>query len=154
MARMNIYIENLRESNEFLNALLDNMNSAVLIVDQERKIHHFNDVFLSIFDKEPSQVNERRCGEAMGCFYSVEEKMSCGDTSHCADCPLRHSIISAFTERVPVVKARLTREFMFKDGFEIKHLEFSTRYLSFHGKQMIVVIIYDITELENRRAVF
>jgi len=149
---MSVHIENLRESNEFLNTLLDHMSSAVLIVDQEGRIHHVNNVFLSMFDKEPTEVGERRCGEVMGCFHSVEEKKACGDTSHCAECPLRRSIIAAFIEKVPVVKARLTRKFIFRDGPEMKHLEFSTRHINFHGELMIVVIIYDITELENQRA--
>jgi phosphoserine phosphatase RsbU/P len=101
---MSIYIEDLRESNDFLNTLLDHMNSAVIIVDQEGMIHHFNDVFLSIFDKDPGEVDERRCGEAMGCFHSVGEKKRCGDTSQCAKCPLRLAIAAAYNEKVPVVK--------------------------------------------------
>ena len=43
-------LENLKESNEFLNLLLDNINSAVLIADENLQIHQFNNSFLSLFD--------------------------------------------------------------------------------------------------------
>ena len=107
---------------------------------------------MSIFDNKHEEVIGRRCGEAMGCFHSVDENKPCGETDYCEGCTLRQSIVEALVEKVPVVKARLTRKFMYKDGYELKHLEFSTRHLNFQGDQMIAVIIYDITEMENQRA--
>ncbi len=56
---METYFDDLRESNEFLNLLLDNMNSAVLIADENLKIHHFNDGFLHLFAKSKEDVIER-----------------------------------------------------------------------------------------------
>ena len=43
-------LQNLKESNEFLNLLLDNIDSAVLIADENLRIHQFNKSFLSLFD--------------------------------------------------------------------------------------------------------
>ena len=40
---MSTRMQDLRESNEFLNLLLSNINSAVLIVDENLQIHQFND---------------------------------------------------------------------------------------------------------------
>ncbi len=51
-------LENLKESNEFLNLLLDNINSAVLIADEDLKIHQFNDSFLDLFDKATESVQK------------------------------------------------------------------------------------------------
>jgi phosphoserine phosphatase RsbU/P len=36
-------LKKLKESNEFLNLLLDNINSAVLIADENLRIHQFYD---------------------------------------------------------------------------------------------------------------
>ncbi len=149
---MSLCIENLRESNDFLNTLLDNVEAAVLLVDPEASIHHFNDVFLKIFGKEFEEVAGQRCGNAMGCFYTVEEGKLCGETSHCSQCPLRQSIIKSFTRKVPVRKARMTRRFMLPQGYQVKHVEYSTQHVAFRGQEMIIVIIYDVTELENQRA--
>jgi len=38
---MGTELQDLKESNEFLNLLLDNINSAVLIADENLKIHQF-----------------------------------------------------------------------------------------------------------------
>ncbi len=38
---MTICTQNLKESNDFLNLLLSNINSAVLIVDENLNIHRF-----------------------------------------------------------------------------------------------------------------
>ena len=47
---MTINLQDLRESNEFLNHILDNMGAAVLIADENFRIHQFNDSFLNLFD--------------------------------------------------------------------------------------------------------
>ncbi len=44
-------LKDLKESNEFLNLLLDNINSAILIADENLQIHHFNNSFLNLFDQ-------------------------------------------------------------------------------------------------------
>ena len=49
-------LQNLKESNEFLNLLLDNINSAVLIADENLQIHQFNDSFLNLFDSAAESV--------------------------------------------------------------------------------------------------
>ena len=38
---MTTVLQNLKESNEFLNLLLENINSAVLIADENLQIHRF-----------------------------------------------------------------------------------------------------------------
>ncbi len=50
---MAIDLQDLRESNEFLDYLLDNMGAAVLIADENYQIHQFNDSFLDLFDSAP-----------------------------------------------------------------------------------------------------
>jgi PAS domain-containing protein len=80
---METYFDDLRESNEFLNILLDNMNSAVLIADENLQIHHFNDNFLQLFKRSEDRVLIKRFGGATGCIYSVEESKACGETSQC-----------------------------------------------------------------------
>ena len=46
---MTLEIKDLKDSNDFLNLLLDNMDTAVLIADENLKIHEFNESFLSLF---------------------------------------------------------------------------------------------------------
>ena len=92
-------LQNLKESNEFLNLLLDNINSAVLIADENLHIHQFNNSFLNLFDTAAECTLETGFGEASGCVQAILENKPCGETSQCADCILRRSLLHNMDER-------------------------------------------------------
>ena len=148
---METYFDDLRESNEFLNILLDNMNSAVLIADENLQIHHFNDNFVQLFKKSEEGVLIKRFGGATGCIYSVEESKACGETSQCESCILRRSALKTLLEKVPVDKVKLERVFYIEGVTTSKFLEISTRHVHFQGRKMILIIIYDVTEIEQQK---
>jgi sigma-B regulation protein RsbU (phosphoserine phosphatase) len=144
-------LKDLKESNEFLNLLLDSINSAILIADEDFQIHHFNDSFLNLFDAAADSSSPRSFGDATGCVNAVVENKACGTTSHCAHCMLRKSLIQTLVEDAPVDRQHLDRVF-YLDGKPVqKHLEFSTRRISFQGRDMFLIIIYDITEIEQKK---
>jgi sigma-B regulation protein RsbU (phosphoserine phosphatase) len=144
---MTLEIGDLKESKDFLNLLLDNMDTAVLIADENLKIHEFNDSFLSLFDRSYDSVIDITFGPASGCVNAVKENKTCGETSACGHCVLRRSLLETFLDDVPVHRKRLERVF-YIDGAPVqKYLEFTARPISFQGYRMILVIIYDITEI-------
>ena len=144
-------LQNLKESNEFLNLLLDNINSAVLIADENLQIHQFNNSFLNLFDTAAECTLETSFGETTGCVNAVLENKSCGETSHCADCILRRSLIHNLVENAPVNKQSLNRVFFINGEPITKHLQFSTRSIMFQGRKMFLVIIYDVTDIEQQK---
>jgi sigma-B regulation protein RsbU (phosphoserine phosphatase) len=144
---MTLEIEDLKASNEFLNLLLDNMDTAVLIAYENLKIHEFNDSFLSLFDRSYDSVVDITFGPASGCVNAVTENKTCGETSACGHCVLRRSLLQTFLEDVPTDRRRLERIF-YIDGKPIKkYLEFTARPISYQNNKMILVIIYDISEI-------
>jgi sigma-B regulation protein RsbU (phosphoserine phosphatase) len=144
-------LEDLKESNEFLNLLLDNINSAVLIADENLQIHQFNDSFLNLFDSAAESVLEASFGETAGCVNAIMESKSCGQTSHCAQCILRRSLIQTLTDRVPVDNQPLNRVFYINGEPVDKHLQFSTRTIMYQGRKMFLIIIYDVTDIEQQK---
>jgi sigma-B regulation protein RsbU (phosphoserine phosphatase) len=144
-------LQNLKESNEFLNLLLNNMNSAVLIADENLKIHQFNDSFLDLFDKATESVLEANFGETVGCVNAIIENKSCGETSHCSQCILRSSLIHNLIDRAPVDNQPLNRIFYINGQPVEKHFQFSTRPINFQGRKMFLIIIYDVTEIELQK---
>jgi sigma-B regulation protein RsbU (phosphoserine phosphatase) len=140
-----------RESKEFLNLLLDNINIAVLIADENLRIQHVNSTFLQLFGKPKEDVLARGFGRATDCKYRVEENKECGNTSHCDDCPVRRSISKTMLEEIPVDKARMERVFYVLGRPVTKHLEITTRPLSFQGQKMTLIILYDVTEMEEQK---
>ena len=148
---MEIKLEDLKESNEFLNLLLDTINSAVLIADVNLKIYKFNDCFLTLFEDSPKAVAGNGFGRAMGCIHTVDENKACGETSHCDNCLMRRSLIETVTENVPVDKQRLEKVFYINGRPQKKYLEYSTRPISFQGRKMVMVIFYDVTQNESQK---
>jgi len=144
-------LKNLKESNEFLNLLLDNINSAVLIADENLQIHQFNASFLDLFDKATEAVLEANFGETVGCVNAILENKVCGATSQCSQCILRSSLIHNLIDRAPVNNQSLNRVF-YIDGEPVeKYFQFSTRPITFQGRRMFLIIIYDVTDIELQK---
>jgi len=148
---MAFQLADLKESNEFLNALIDNINSAVFIVDKQIRIQQFNRALRMLFGKSRETLIGELCGNAMGCAFAVRENNLCGRTTHCGQCELRRSVVKAMTEKVPTYKGKLVREFFIRNKPTLKYFEYSTKYILFEGQEMILVIVDDITESETQK---
>ncbi len=148
---MKACVDDLRESTEFLNLLLSNINSAVLIVDEDLQIHQFNEFFVELFDSALDIYVEKSFGQATGCINAVMENKPCGKTSKCHSCILRRSLIESMMEKVPADKLTLERVFYINGEAKQKHLEFSTRPVYYQGQKLTLVIIYDITDIEQKK---
>lgn len=144
-------LKDLKESNEFLNLLLDNIDSAVLIADENFQIFQVNNFFLELFDSATESVVEKRFGAVSGCVHSIRENMACGETSACKHCVLRQSVMQTLLEKVPADRVSLNRIFYINNRPVEKFMQFSTRFIKFHGRKMILVLIYDVTDLEIQK---
>ncbi|MFC1815574.1 PP2C family protein-serine/threonine phosphatase [Thermodesulfobacteriota bacterium] len=142
--------DGLKDSNEFLNLLLNNINAAVLVVDKKFHLYQFNDFFLNLFDSSLDTFVEKSFGQITGCINAVVENKPCGETSQCKDCIFRRSLLQTLIEKIPVEKVPLKRIFYIKGEARQKHLEFTTRPIEYQGKKLILVIIYDVSDIEAK----
>lgn len=150
-AEMSSTVNTLKESSEFLNLLLDHIDAAVLIADETLQIHQFNKSFLDLFDTASTAGIGQSFGMASGCVNAVLENRSCGETTHCHSCLLRRSLIAMLTEKATADRKRLERVFYINGEPHLKYLEFSARPIQFQGRRMILVIIYDMTDIETQK---
>ncbi len=148
---MKINIDSLKDSNEFLNTLLNNITSAIFIANKDMRIQSFNDSFRSLFYKDEDLIIGELCGNAIGCIYTVVENANCGSTSNCTNCNLRSSLLTSFLEKVPTHRSILTREFLIKNQLIQKHFQYSTRNITFKLEEMVLVIVDDITEIQEQK---
>lgn len=145
----NVSFNFLKGSSEFLNLVLNNISSCILLLDKKMELQAFNDVLTTIFsNRKGEDLLFVRCGEAIGCAYNVEEMKDCGKTSNCHSCPLRESVLISYYKDKPVYKELISREFYMHDGEKVlKRLQFSTRSFKFQEDKYIILCIDDITEL-------
>lgn len=148
---MSINLDDLRESNEFLNLILDNIDAAVLIADESLQIHQVNDSFLNLFDNAGDFSDMTTFGEVTGCVNAVIENKHCGATSQCANCVLQRSLLETMVENSPVDRRSLNRTFYIHGEPVQKHLQFSSRRIRYQGRDMFLVMIYDVSDIERQR---
>lgn len=142
----------LRGSADFLDAVLNNISSCILLLDKDMKLHAFNNAIKTLFSNKPNEhLLYTRCGEAIGCAATVEEKKDCGTTTKCGTCMLRKCAIMTYADDVAYYKNRLSREFYRTDSEkELRHLQFSTRCIRYDQDRYVIMIVDDLTTVINQ----
>ncbi len=148
---MDINIDELRDSNEFLNILFKNIDTAVFIVDGQFKIHQFNNSFINLFSSSKTDLLDTTFGPASGCVNAVNEGRPCGETSACKECVLKRSLIKTLTKTPPKNKEYLERIFYINGVPQKKYFEFTSRPITYQNKKMILVFVYDVTAIETSK---
>ncbi len=147
---MAIATEDIKESKEFLNTILDSMESAVLLLDEDMRIHHVNRRFKELFRHPGASVIGVYCGNALSCGHAVEEHAECGRSSRCGSCGLRAAARQALKGQIPQ-RSRLVRRFYLHGNPVRKHLDFCCRPMNYQGRNMVLAVLHDVTELEEHR---
>lgn len=148
---MAVDINNLKESNQFLNLLLDDIGSAIMLVDKEIQITGVNATFKTLFGKEEDLILGQICGNAIGCQYLENGNADCGSTPNCQYCPLRSAIVKAFLTREPTYQEVLKRDFYIGNKRIRKYLQFTTKFIHFNQEDNVLLILDDITKLEEQK---
>lgn len=148
---MPIDIDKLKDSKQFLNLIMENMDAAIFIVDAQMKIYQFNDGFLTLFSPRIGDVMDISFGPAAGCVNTVKENKPCGETSLCGICNLRQALKNTAANCRSEKRLALEREFYINGQLVKKYLEFTCRPIEYDGLQMILLFIYDVTPIEQSK---
>ncbi len=148
---MSEQLKKLIESNDFLLNILNNMSAAVFVVDKNVRVQNINKAFTKLFHKTEEEVYNELCGNAIGCVFPVKEKTDCGKTYFCNNCELRKNLVKCLTEKGEAQKTVIEREFLIGDEFILKFFYVITDYIEYNDIGFVLVMIYDITDLEAHR---
>ena len=66
---MQLNLDDLKESNEFLNSLYSHVTSAIFLADSDARIYHFNNIFKTLFYKEEDEIIYQLCGNVIVCIF-------------------------------------------------------------------------------------
>jgi len=136
-------------SSGFLNIILNNISSCVLLLNNQMELQAYNNALKTIFSNQKDEdLLYRKCGEVIGCSYHIEEAQSCGATSYCKYCDLRLSALESYINNTNIYKQHLVRPFYDYHNNKVeKQLQFSTRNFYFDTEKYIIMIIEDISPL-------
>ncbi len=143
IALTNVSFNFLKGSHKFLELILDNINSAVLLLNNKMELISFNNALITMFPKNKDKnLTLVRCGEAIGCAYQVEEQKDCGKTSNCRKCELRISAISTYLNNTTTFRKRITRPFYLENNQKVfMNLQYTTKYFAYDNDKYIVMLI-------------
>lgn len=139
----------LKGSSAFLNIIINNINSCVLLLNKDMRLTAFNDALKTIFsNRKDEHLIYKRCGEAIGCAFHVEEEKECGSTTMCNVCELRTSAVKSYEEKENTYKKHISRPFYNANNQKIdKKLQYSTHLFYYHKDKYVLLIVEDITNL-------
>jgi len=147
IAMSNATFDFLKNSSDFLNIIINNINSCILLLNKDVRLTAFNDNLKTIFsNKKDEDLIYVRCGEAIGCAFQIEEQKECGETTMCNDCELRAAALKSFNTNENIYKEHIARPFYNTQNEKvIKHLQFSTHVVHYHKDKYVIMLIEDIS---------
>lgn len=148
---MNPNIIKPADSSEFLNAIINDSPSSIFVVDKDFKIHFFNTAFKNLFEINSSDIHEELCGNTVKCEFHIKEGLNCGLTSQCNKCNLRNNVIKSFSNS-HIIREKIEKSFEINKIITKKHFFIINKPVVLDNKEMQVIILDDITEIEEQRS--
>lgn len=81
-----------------LKTLIDNLPSAIIVVNTEQKILLSNKLAKELSSLEEKDMHGKRGGDILGCIYSEEDSKGCGFSKFCSFCAAKQAVERSFAE--------------------------------------------------------
>jgi len=149
--KMSEKIREIIDTNEFLATLFNTMDCAIFIVDENVRVQNVNKTFEALFQKSEKEVYNELCGNALGCIFPVRAKQQCGETINCSICQLRKNLVECLTEKSGPLSTIIAREFFINNEVVPKYFHITTKYFEYNDLKLVLVMVFDISEVEIQR---
>jgi PAS domain-containing protein len=137
---------------DFLRAVLDANPNFIFVVDEDVRIIEFNRAAGNFLSAERDQVLRQRGGDVLHCLHATESPEGCGRAPYCRTCVVRNSVKEAFQGQEVV--RRKSRLELVSDGNNTGiHVSITASPFHYEEKQMALLVIEDISELEEIRRI-
>lgn len=138
-------------SPSFVDFLFNNLDIAIFLVDSDLMVTMVNNPFSTMFSVKEESSCSRLCGNILGCEFAVIQNKPCGQTTECGSCKLRENLLKGFIGPDEINTTYVSRVFYINGNPVKKHFKITSRKTVFRQKQMVVVAIHDVTELEEQK---
>jgi transcriptional regulator with PAS, ATPase and Fis domain len=143
-----IPVTELLNQNSFLKNLFDTMPCGVMVLDKERRVQAINNIMERTFGISLSEVMMKRGGDALKCIHALASEKGCGFSDECGQCMIRKTAIDALGGS-RIEKNRTTAEFYINGIERDIDLLISAAPLDHEGERLAIIILEDITELNE-----
>jgi nitrogen-specific signal transduction histidine kinase len=141
-----------------LESVLDNLPSAIIVVDKARRVLLANKMAEAFANRSKHEMISLYGGEAFGCIHSEAVPEGCGFAPPCEFCLVKNTVLETFEKRDNRSGIETTMTF---SNTGKRCLRFSTTYLPLKTMDAVILAMEDITEtrvqemlrLENEKLV-
>jgi diguanylate cyclase (GGDEF)-like protein len=149
---MNDVDNSVLTSPDFSEFLFNNLSSAIFLVDRDMRVQKVNSTFTTLFSEAEASALGKLCGNAIGCSFAIEQNSPCGSTAACGSCDIRRACNHSFDPASPPpASSYITRDFYINGKPVTKYLRLTTRYAAWKGADFAIMVMDDITELEEQK---
>lgn len=137
--------EQLRKEHDNLNAILNSAPVGMLVIDENKQIVMANPAASLMFKTHIRQIENRFCGDFLGCSHRHETEAGCGHSPHCPACNIQTAIEEALVHQLKVYNQEheITRPIESKASN--MWVNFSIEPLELDGRKHVILSLSDIT---------
>ena len=143
-------VSELLNQDGFLRSLFESIPCGVLIVDRDRRVRAVNSTIERTFGITLAEAIDKRGGEALRCINASKSPEGCGYADECKNCQVRNTALEAIDgKRIHRNTAKVQ---LYLNG-KVRNLRLlvSAAPFDYDGERLAIVILEDITELNNLR---
>ncbi len=139
----------LKEREEELATIYENVPILMLMVDEERRVHKVNRTTEMFTGRPFAELSGLRGGEALGCVHADDDPAGCGFGPDCRDCPVRLTILDTFHTDVNHDQVEASRTLRVNGEAQDLTFLLSTTKLKIKGEPRVLVTLQEITALKR-----
>jgi len=134
------------EKTDLIKVIFDALPSMVFVVDEDARIHEYNEAAARLFEPLKDSALRRRTGDILHCVHSLESPQGCGLAPACGDCVIRASIRAAF-EGTHVVRRRSRIQLSLGGKVADIFALVTASPLTYHDKPLALLVIEDLKDI-------
>lgn len=132
----------------FLDAIFNNISSAVFLVDEENKILASNKAFADFCETDRDSIVDQVFGSVIQCDFHGDNQ-PCGSAIQCKFCEVRNSIKKIVGKDNQTVFVKYVR---LNQASGRRYMKFNARSILYNDRKLALIILDDLTELEDHKA--
>ena len=138
--------ERLQWEHDNLNAILSSSPVGMLVIDENEQVVTANPSACRLFNLDLHQIQQRRCGDFVGCINSSENEKVCSYSAMCHACDILASIRSALLSQQNIHDQESEIIDQSHEGISPIWVQYSIEPLILNGKKHIILSLNDITQ--------
>ncbi|GEM_PF-5334323 len=141
------------EQRDKLRVMMDSSRVGMMLINSELYVIDANRAAERIAGRKLNQVEQRRCGDFLGCAHAYDATELCGDAPECPECELYADIQATVAGERTVYGKEREMQLQSREGCRAALLRYSTASMSLDGRPAALVNIEDVTatRLERQR---